>query len=320
MRHLSLSISLLLLATGCAASCNSEEPEPVAAPSFDQARAWADLEAMVAIGPRPMGTPALERTREYLRQQLDGHGWSLEEVPFTAVAPRGAARYQNGKEWQGINLLARREGTEPGEIWIASHYDTYDKRGFVGANDAGSSSAVLLELARQLGGEGPRTGPALVLAWLDGEEPFSPVPWSNVDNSTFGSRHQVALLKEQDRLKDLRAFVLMDMVGDAKLGITPPRECDRRLLSLFETTAHQLGYKRLFFEKRDIRDDHVPFHQARVPVINLIDLKFGPGLGNEWWHTHEDELSKCSADSLGTIGQLVLATLPKIAGEFPVRR
>ncbi len=306
---------LLLLA----AACSQSEAGPPAPPTFDQERAWADLEALVAIGPRPMGTPELAEARAYLRAQVEPHGWEIEEVRFTAVAPAGAKRHANGKEWEGVNLLARRPGTEPGEIWIASHYDTYDKRGFVGANDAGSSSAVLVELARQLGGTTPHEGPSLVLAWFDGEEPFSPVPWSNEDNSTFGSRHQVELLKEQGRIDQVRAFVLLDMVGDAKLGITPPRECDRRLLGLFETTAHQLGHKRLFFEKRDIRDDHVPFHRARVPVMNLIDLKFGPGLGNDWWHTTEDELSKCSADSLGTIGRLVLAVLPKIGDDFPVR-
>ena len=323
MRHPSRTLSALLLGAcvlvlGTCAACSfgQQEAKPLTPPSFDEARAWADLEHFVGIGPRPMGSAALAEAREYIKAELKDYGWLIEEVPFTATAPPGARRKG---EHNGVNILARRPGSEAGEVWLASHYDTYDQRGFVGANDAGSSSAVLLELARQLGGPEVRSGPTLVLCWFDGEEPFSPVAWSNENNSTFGSRHQVELLKEADALSSIRAFILMDMVGDAKLGITLPEETDSRLESIFETTALRLGYKLMFFERRPIRDDHVPFYKARVPVINLIDLKFGTGLSNEWWHTAEDQLEKCSPESMRKVGEVVLAALPKVEQEFPVR-
>ncbi|MBC8327695.1 MAG: M28 family peptidase [Planctomycetes bacterium] len=317
MRHCSRTLPVLLLGACASGSCDQQASTPLTPPAFDRDRAWADLEHLVGIGPRPMGTEALAETRRYLHQQLDGLGWLVEEFPFTAKAPPGARRQG---EFTGVNLLARRPGTEAGEIWIASHYDTYDLRGFLGANDGGSSTAVLLELARQLGGPEVRQGPTLVLAWFDGEEPFSEVAWDNATNSTFGSRHQVELLRKDDALRDLRAFILLDMVGDAKLGITLPEETDQRLERTFETAALELGYKLMFFERRPIRDDHLPFYKARVPVINLIDLKFGPGLSNEWWHTAEDTLDKCSAASLGQVGEVVLAALPEVEKGFPSRR
>lgn len=297
---------MCLLILSC---CGPGTAGPLDAPAFDAARAWADLEQLVALGPRPLGTAALDRARAYLRGELEPLGWQIEEDPFPVSAPAGARRRG---DFTGKNLIARRAGTAPGEIWLASHLDTYDLPGFVGANDGGSSSAVLLELGRQLAGAGPRRGPSLVLCWFDGEEPFNPLPWDNETNSTFGSRHAVARLQAAGTIGEVKALVLLDMVGDARLAITLPEETAPWLGSLFERTAARLGHGRLFAESRPIRDDHVPFYEAGVPVIDLIDLRFGPGLLNDWWHKPDDTLDKCSADSLGTIGALVLAALPEI--------
>ncbi|RMH02513.1 MAG: M28 family peptidase [Planctomycetota bacterium] len=315
MRPLPRCLATLLLGACTAASCDSAG-DAVAPPPFDAARAWSDLERLVGFGPRPLGSPALAEARAWLRGELEALGFAVEEVSFPVRAPAGARRQG---EFRGVNLLARRPGEQPGEIWLASHFDTYDLPGFVGANDGGSSSAVLLEIARQLAGSGPRSGPGLVLCWFDGEEPFSPVPWSNEDNSTFGSRHQVELLEQAGAAGRVRAFILLDMVGDARLGITLPEECDQRLARILERTAHALGQPQLFVGRRPIRDDHVPFYRARIPVVNLIDLRYGPGLSNDWWHTTEDTLDKCSAESMAAVGRIVLAALPEIEREFPVR-
>lgn len=280
--------------------------------SFDEARAFRDLEHLVTkIGSRRIGTPESAATRQYVRQQLEPLGWAIEEDRFPVTVPAGAAR---SGPIEGANLIARRAGTVPGEIWIASHYDTLDMPGFVGANDAGSSSAVLIELGRQLAGSGARTGMSVVLCWLDGEEKFPPLDWHDHTNSTFGSRHLVERLKAAGELQRVEAFLLLDMVGDKDLVLVRESQSSGWLRDVFERTAHALGYKQLFGNSEEIKDDHMHFVRAGVPSIDLIDFTFGPATrpGGAWWHTKEDTLDKCSAQSLGIVGRLVLSALPEV--------
>jgi hypothetical protein len=301
------------------ASCDGTRagtPAAIAGPvAFDEQRAFADLQYLVAtIGPRRIATPGAEQTRAYLRRQLEPMGWTIEESKFDAIAPEGAQRKGT---FAGVNVLARRAGTQPGEIWIASHYDTYDKPGFVGANDAGSSTALLLELGRQLGGSGPREGASLVLAFFDGEEKFPPLAWHDDTNSTFGSRHEAKRLKEARRQHEIRAFLLFDLIGDKDLGISIESDSDAGLKRIFERTAHALGDKQLFVEPQQIKDDHMHFRRLGIPVTDLIDFKYGPN--NVHWHENTDTLENVSAASLGRVGRLLLTALPEIEKSFPVR-
>lgn len=297
-------------------SCDGTRAESAAAAAgpvtFDEARAFADLRYLCeTIGPRRIATPGAEKTRAYVRQQLEPHGWVIEESKFEAVAPEGAQRQGT---FTGVNVLARRAGTLPGEIWLASHYDTLDKPGFIGANDAGSSTALLLELGRQLGGEGPRAGMTLVLAFLDGEEKFPPVAWHDDTNSTFGSRHEAARLKADKREKEVRAFLLFDLIGDADLGLFFESSTDSKLRRIFEQTAFALGDKQLFVGSREIKDDHIHFRKLGIPVADLIDFNYGPG--NAYWHELEDNLEHVSAASLGRVGRLALSALPEVEKTF----
>ncbi len=278
-----------------------------------QDRAMADLRYLCEeIGPRRIGTKGAEKTREWLQDKLgELKGWEVSLDPFDAMPPEGARRTGVVK---GCNVLARREGTKKGEIWISSHYDTFDRPGFVGANDSGSSTVVLLELARQLQGEGKREGMTLVLCWFDGEELFPPLPWDNDTNSTFGSRSLAERMEEDKTIKNIKALVLLDMVGDSKLGLLKESGSDGRLKNLFETTAASLGDGGIFVGQRAINDDHLHFRKRMVPTIDLIDFNFGPG--NSYWHTKEDTLEKVSANSLARVGRLVTAALPRIEKEF----
>ncbi|KAA3613525.1 MAG: hypothetical protein DWQ01_02915 [Planctomycetota bacterium] len=281
--------------------------------AFDAHRSWADLVYLCeTIGPRPLGSPGAEATRAYLRSQLEAAGWAVEEDRSWAATPPGAERTG---PFEVVNLLARRPGNEPGELWICSHYDSFDLPGFVGANDSGSSTAVLLELGRILGGTGPRSGPALVLCFFDGEEPFYDLPWDDVDNSTFGSRHLARKLQRENRLQNIRALVLLDMVGDRDLQLSVETRSDPRLRRLFHQAAGQMQDSSLVAGRREIKDDHLPFQRAGVATINLIDFQFGPQ--NRWWHSREDTLEKCSAESLGRTGRLVLTALPLLEKRFP---
>jgi Peptidase family M28 len=106
-------------------------------PAFDGARALRDVERLVAIGPRPPGSVALARTRTYIATELRGAGWRVREHPFMAHTPRGPLTMTNViAEWPG-------RGTEI--VAVGGHYDTkvFEKFRFVGANDGGSSTALL---------------------------------------------------------------------------------------------------------------------------------------------------------------------------------
>lgn len=321
---LSAAFLLPLLLAVTAASCggtqaqgSNDQGDPKdavwGADGKGQDRAYADLKYLCEeIGPRRIGTKGLEKTRDWMEGILgELKGWEVSFDKFIANPPEGARRKG---PIEGVNVLARREGTKKGEIWIASHYDTFDKPGFVGANDAGSSTVVLLELARQLQGEGPRDGMTIVLCWFDGEELFPPVLWDNDTNSTFGSRSLAERMEKDKTIKNIKALVLLDMVGDAKLGLLKESGSDARLKQLFESTAASLGDGGLFVGQQPINDDHLHFRRRNIPAIDLIDFKFGPN--NSYWHTKEDTLDKVSANSLARIGRLVTAALPLIEKEF----
>lgn len=309
------ALGILLLSCLLAPACDQTQAGPAAIgepPAFDEARAFADLKHLVEeIGPRRIGTPGAEQTRAYLRQQLEPHGWKVSESAFEATPPEGA---QRKGAVRGANLIARRAGTLPGEIWLASHYDTYDKPGFVGANDGGSSTALLLELGRQLGGKETRAGMSLVLAFFDGEEKFPPVAWDDDTNSTFGSRHQANAIKEAKTQDQVRAFLLFDLIGDKDLGLLFESSTDSRLRKIYEGTAHALGDKQLFVGAQEIKDDHIHFRRLGIPVANLIDFRYGPN--NAHWHELSDTLENVSAASLGRVGRLALAALPEIEKTF----
>ncbi len=180
----------------------------MATPKFDGGRAFEDLRQLVAIGPRPAGSPALDRTRAYIKKQLEAAGLTVQEQPFDAHTPLGPIHM--------INLRATLPGTTPGRgrLVIGGHYDTklFREFPFVGASDGGSSAAFLLELARAL--KGRKNLIPIELLFLDGEEAV--VDWTGTDH-TYGSRYYVAEARRTGTVKDIRAFVLVDMIGDREL-------------------------------------------------------------------------------------------------------
>jgi hypothetical protein len=176
---------------------------------FDAARAWEHLRQLVAIGPRPSGSPAIEQTRTYIRQQLGAAGLTATEQAWDEQTPIDKVRM--------VNLIATIPGARKERIVFAGHYDTklYRQFRFVGASDGGSSAAFLLELARALKA---RKNPLTIeLLFLDGEEARLP-DWHGTDN-TYGSRHYVDLAKRDGSLTTLKALVLVDMIGDRDLNL-----------------------------------------------------------------------------------------------------
>jgi glutaminyl-peptide cyclotransferase len=270
-------------------------------PKFDSGRAWEHLRQFVAIGPRPSGSPAIEQTRKYIKDQLAAAGLTAIEQGWDEQTPIDKVKM--------INLVATIPGAHRDRIVIAGHYDTklYREFRFVGASDGGSSAAFLLEIARVLK---TRKNPLTVdIVFLDGEEARMP-EWHGTDN-TYGSRHYIDLAKKDGSLSTLRAMLLVDMIGDRDLDIRRETSSTPWLTDLIWSAAKRQGLDNFFVpESARIEDDHLPFLAAGVPSVDIIDLENYQVRGK--WHTAQDTLEACSARSLQVVGDTLLAALPQI--------
>lgn len=264
---------------------------------FDGTKAYDHVREVVSIGPRPPGSAAIEATRTYIKKQLATLGITATEQAFDADTPLGRFRM--------VNVIARIPGTSPERIVFAGHYDTkiFREFRFVGANDAGSSTAFLLEWARALKG---RKNPYTVeLLFLDGEEATRP-DWQDPDNR-YGSRHYVDAARKDGSLASLRALVLVDMIGDRDLQVKRESMSTSWLTDAIWASAKKLNHGDVFVnELTPIEDDHVPFLNAGVAAVDIIDLDYAP------WHTAGDTLDKVGARSLQIVGDVLLDALPAI--------
>ena len=287
-RSLVLPVTLLVLS---AAICAAR------AEKFDGGKAYEHVRQLVAIGPRPPGSPGLERTRQYVKDQLKAVGLTVTEQAFDADTPLGRMRM--------VNLIARIPGQSPERILFAGHYETklFREFRFVGANDAGSSTAFLLELGRVL--EARQNRYTIELVFFDGEESLLP-EWES--GHTYGSRHYVKAASAAGTLAQVRAMILLDMIGDRDLRIMREAGSTRWLTDLVWAAAKRLGQDHIFVdESTPIEDDHMPFVEAGVPAVDIIDLEYLP-----YWHTKDDTLDKVSARSMQVVGEVVLEALPAI--------
>src|SRR5258706_3721051 len=267
------------------------------APKFDSGRAWEHLRQLVAIGPRPSGSPAIEQTRKYIKEQLAANGLTAVEQVWDDQTPLDKVHM--------VNLVVTIPGARRERIVIAGHYDTklYRQFRFVGASDGGSSAAFLLEIARVL--KGRRNPMTIEILFLDGEEARLP-DWSGSDN-TYGSRHYVGAARRDGSLATLKAMLLVDMIGDRDLDIRRDTNSTPWLTNIIWETAKQKDLDDYFVpDSTKIEDDHLPFLAAGVPSVDIIDLDYEP------WHTAKDTIDACSARSLQVVGDVVLAALPQI--------
>lgn len=290
-------------------SAPARTPAPKAAPApaaaFDSSRAWEHLRQMVAIGPRPSGSAAIRQTRAYITRQLSSLGLTVQEQPFTAVTPLGNVEM--------ANLIARLPGRRADRVLLTGHYDTklYRDKVFVGASDGASSAAILIELARVL-----KTRPhefAYELVWFDGEEAVCDL-WDQCSkpgapDNTYGSRYYVEAAKKANALASIKTMILFDMIGAKNLRLQRDGSSTPWLTDLIWAAARRLGQSATFVDqKTDIGgDDHMPFIQAGVPAVDIIDLMDYPQ-----WHTKDDDLAHVAAGSLQIVGDVILAALPDI--------
>jgi len=265
-------------------------------PKFDSNRAWEHLRQLVAIGPRPSGSAAIEQTRKYIKDQLAAAGLKVVEQAWDDETPLGSVHM--------VNLIATIPGTSPNRIAITGHYDTklFREFRFVGASDGGSSAAFLIELARVL--KARKNALTMEIVFLDGEEAVA--EWRGNDH-TYGSRHYVEAARRANTLGSLKAMVLVDMIGDRNLGIRRDSNSTGWLTDVVWGAAARLKLDNYFLPATTtIEDDHLPFIAAGVPSVDIIDLDY------EAWHTKGDTLEAVSARSLQVVGDVLLAALPQI--------
>jgi hypothetical protein len=280
-----------LLAAALACSTTAGPPA-----SFDGGRALEHVKQLVAIGPRVAGTDGARGARDYIIRQLTALGLEVEQQAFEARTPLGTVKM--------VNLRALLPGaSSSGRLIIAGHYDTklFKEFRFVGANDGGSSAAFLIELARVL--KDRTNALPIELLFFDGEE--SVIEWKNGDH-TYGSQYYVDAARRDGTLKDIRALILVDMIGDRDLRILREPRSTPWLTDAIWNTARSMKRREFVDEEFAVEDDHIPFLEAGVPAVDLIDLDYPD------WHQAGDTIDKLSPQSLQAVGDVLIAALPQI--------
>jgi len=263
---------------------------------FDGKAAYEHVAKMVSFGPRPSGSQAIAQTQDYILSQLQSFGCTVETGAFNANTPSGPVAMKN--------ILVKIQGDRPGIILLGTHYDTLKKDNFVGADDAGSSTGVMLELARLLCAKRGRY--AVWIAFFDGEEAVQ--QWSDTD-SRYGSKEMAAKFSISGDLKKVKAFLLADIVGGKTMMIKKESSSNAELTNHIWATAKRLGYDKVFVnESGEVQDDHDSFLKRGVPSVDII----GDFLSNGYWHTPQDNMEQISAKSLGIVGHVFLETIKQL--------
>jgi len=289
--------ALLLASVVLACSSDAVTQSSTAPGKFDSARAYEHLRRQVGFGPRPAGSAALTQTRQYILTELKAAGIQAREDAWQANTPLGPVKM--------VNVIATIPGRRPDRIALATHYDTKLVREFrfLGASDAASSTAAVLELGRLL--KSRQNEFTIELLFFDGEEAV--IEWYRNNDNTYGSRHYVEAAQKAGTLAGLKALILLDMIGDRNLTIRRDSNSTAWLTDVVWASAARLGYRANFLaEETTIEDDHLPFTRAGVPSVDIIDLDYPA------WHTAQDDLDHVSARSLQIVGDVVLAALPDI--------
>jgi glutaminyl-peptide cyclotransferase len=268
-------------------------------------KAFEITQQFVSIGPRWCGSPGHAKAEAFLRNQFSHD--QLEEDTFTANTPIGAVPMRN--------FIVRFPGRKNGVIVLTTHYETnYPLRniGFVGANDGGSTTGLLIEIANELRGK-TLDGYSVWLVFFDGEEAIE--SWQGTDH-TYGSRNLAAKWGADGTLKRIKALLLADMLGDKDLNVQKETQSTPWLSDLVMQAARNTGHAKYFFAREQAEeDDHMPFLQRGVPAIDIIDADYGPHtqlLPDGWHHTAQDTMDKISARSLTIAGDVFLESIKLI--------
>lgn len=285
---------------------DSNSPVPGAS-AFNGERAMDHVRKQIEFGPRIPGSTQLAKTREYISNTLKSSALNVRTDEFSVSTPVGEKKL--------VNITAEIPGESQDVIIISSHYDTklFTRMQFVGANDPGSSVGTLLEIGRVLAANQQKPKFTYWLVFFDGEEAFCE-EWDqcskpNAPDNTYGSRHFVAQLRNNNELSRVRALILLDMMGYKDLELGRDDMSTRWLQDIVWRTARDLGYGKYFVDRPEGvgGDDHEPFLRAGIDALDIIQLA-----GYPYWHRAEDTADKISSQSMKVVGDVVVASLLRI--------
>lgn len=279
-----LSTAILILAVVGAYLLFFQPKEPI---SFNGNRAYSDVEKQLAFGPRTPGSAAHQNFIDWLTAELKKYGWQ--------------STIQQGEMLGNpIKNIIAHHGEESPEIILVAHYDSrlladndpdpnQQSQPVPGANDGASGVAVLIELSRVL----PDDTIPVWLLFTDAEDNGRISGWDWI----LGARYFVSTMRVQPK-----AVIVVDMIGDRELNIYKELNSDPELASQIWEVARSLGYEAYFINepKHNIIDDHVPFIEAGIPSVDIIDIEY------PYWHTTQDTLDKISPNSLAVVGETLL--------------
>ena len=295
---LALALTVLLLVCGSLTARAQQH--------FDGAKALDYAREFVAIGPRWPTGPGHVKAEQFILSHFERDRDQIEQDKFTADTPIGAVPM--------CNFIVRYPGRKTGVIVLATHYETnYPLRtiDFVGANDGGSTTGLLMAIGDRLHAESAQAkdhkldGYSVWLVFFDGEEAIQ--EWSDSD-STYGSRHLAAEWGGNGTLGRIKAFMLTDMIGDKDLDVQREQNSTPWLVDLVGEAAKKCGDERYFYKTTEaVEDDHLPFVERGVPSVDIIDLDYGPN--NSYHHTAQDTMDKISAHSLTIDGDVIMETI-----------
>ena len=297
--HYSLTSLLVIVCVSVVCADASHAAETKIWQEISGEKAFAHVQRLVDFGPRPSGSEAIEKSRNYIEDQLRRSGWQVKRQVFIDDTPRGKVQF--------VNLIAQfpGQGNAAPSFLLCSHYDTkmFDAIKFVGANDAGSSTGLLLELARVIG-QHPNLAAKIELVFFDGEEAYD--RFSETDG-LYGSRYFARQLQGSSA-KQFRGGILFDMVGDRSLDVTLPVDSPPEIARDIFAAAEALKLRNYFtYLDREMIDDHSPLNAIGIPTIDVIDFDY------PWWHTAGDTIDKISPKSLQIVGSVALYYLSEFA-------
>ena len=301
-KNLRLLLPLLALLL---AVTSTQAQHATAAPHFNGQAAYTLTEQLLEVAPKRFnGSPGHLKAEEFIKQHFapEAAKGNLVADTFTATTPAGLQTM--------TNYIVKFPGKKDGVIVIASHYETnYPLRdiNFYGANDGAATTSLLIEIGNVLRAHPPE-GYSVWLVFDDGEEAVQ--TWSNSD-SLYGTRHLAAKWSTDGTLAKIKAFLLADMCADKDLNIDHDQNSTPWLLDMLKVAAKNTGHSNYVFKNETaVEDDHLPFKKRGVPVLDIIDLDYGPPTQEHpegsYHHTEQDTLDKISAHSLQISGDLFL--------------
>jgi len=303
------SILACTVLLACASGCR----DAADAPRIDGKLAMQYAQGNFDLGPRVFRTEGAKKSAEWIEKQAVEIPGLLESGGRVRIVGAGAVRNVE----IAIPPTVRNTAQEAADdfIVVGAHHDTkmlFNEPGFAGANDGASGVGALLAMARACVGH-MQTHPlpcGIRFVFFDGEEAL----YDYTENDGLvGSRDYVDMLRRDGDLKKCRAMILLDMIGDKDLHVKLAGNSTPELAQCVLKAAKGLGLADKFSAgTTPMLDDHLPFLQAGIPAVDLIDFSFGPD--NRYWHTKEDTMDKISAESIGTAADVALRTvwlLPK---------